>query len=103
MGCTSCHIIPGYSCTGSLGSKSTCNLVSSTWRYTSIGAIAIIDKSFPDPVGWRWMTSTEGKSITSDIVAITGSWSIVAFYDGWAYRGSGYGGYFASSYDSGCG
>ena len=69
MGCTSCHIIPGYSCTGSLGSKSTCDLVSSTWRYTSIGAIAIIDKSFPDPVGWRWMTSAEGKSIASDIVS----------------------------------
>ena len=78
-------------------------MVSSVWRTTNIGAIAIVLLVSPDPVGWRWMSSTEGKSITSDIVAITGSWSIVAFSDGWAYKGPGYGATFSSSYDGTCG
>jgi len=49
------------------------------------------------------MTSAEAKSITSDIVSITTSYSIVAFSDGGAYYGTGYGSYFATSYDYTCG
>lgn len=52
------------------------------------------------------MTSAEGKSIASDIVSFANmisAWAIIAFSDGGAYYGSGYGDYFGSSYGPGCG